>query len=282
MGALRGRVAIVTGAGRGIGRSHALLFAEEGASVVVNDIDPLAAGEVVDEIQSTGGAALAFAGSVAEWDAARRLVEAAVEQFGDLHVLVNNAGEIRDRAIVNMAEADWDDVVASNLKGHFAPTRWAAAYWRQQCKAGDEGDRSIVNTTSTSGLIGNVGQSNYGAAKAGIAALTLISAQELRKYGVRANAISPAARTRLTEQAPGLAEIVKPPEDGRFDLWDPANVSPLAAWLASERCEANGRVFYIHGGTIRLFEPWALEQTIDVDRRWTFDELAEAMPGLLG
>lgn len=281
MRALDGRVAVVTGSGRGIGRAHALHFAEQGARVVVNDIDEAAAEDVVAEIIATGGEAAAFAGSVAEWEVARGLIDFAVGAFGDLHLLVNNAGLLRDRAIVNMAEEDWDDVVTANLKGHFGPTRWAASYWRERYKDVGAKDRAIVNTTSTSGLIGNVGQANYGSAKAAIAALTLIAAQELRKYGVRTNAIAPAARTRLTEDAPGLADIVRPPDDGRFDLWDPANVSPLAAWLGSEACEANGRVFYIHGGTIRLFEPWSMEDRVDADRRWTVDELAEAMPGLL-
>ena len=282
MGALEGRVAVITGAGRGIGRSHALLFAAEGASVVVNDLDREAADEVVAEIEKAGGRAVAEACDVADWEAGRQIVDTALDEFGDLHVLVNNAGMLRDRAIVNMSEGEWDDVVRANLKGHFVPSRWAASYWRERSKAGDPSHRSIVNTSSTSGLIGNVGQANYGSAKAAIASFTMICAQELRQYGVRTNAIAPAARTRLTETAPGLADIVRPPEDeGRFDIWDPANVSPLAAYLASSACEANGRVFYIHGGTIRVFEPWTMDATIDHDRRWSIDELADEIPKLL-
>ena len=282
MGALDGRVAVITGAGRGIGRCHALLFAAEGAAVVVNDVDDEAAADVVKEIQAAGGSATAETCDAADWDAGRHLVDVARDEFGDLHVLVNNAGMLRDRAIVNMSEAEWDDVVRANLKGHFVPTRWAAAYWRERSKAGDRSDRSIINTSSTSGLIGNVGQANYGSAKAAIASFTMICAQELRQYGVRSNAIAPAARTRLTEAAPGLADMVRPPDEpGRFDLWDAANVSPLAALLASPACDANGRVFYIHGGTIRLFEPWAMDTTIEQDRRWTVAELAEELPKLL-
>ena len=282
MGALDGRVAVITGAGRGIGRSHALFFAAEGASVVVNDLDADAAAEVVKEIEAAGGSAVAEPCDVADWDAGRQIVDTAVDEFGDLHVLVNNAGMLRDRAIVNMSEPEWDDVVRANLKGHFVPSRWAASYWRERSKAGDRTDRSLINTSSTSGLIGNVGQANYGSAKAAIASLTMICAQELRQYGVRTNAIAPAARTRLTETAPGLADMVRPPDEpGRFDLWDPANVSPLAALLASPSCDANGRVFYIHGGTIRLFEPWSMDAMLEHDRRWTVDELAEEIPKLL-
>lgn len=282
MGALDGRVAVITGAGRGIGRSHALLFAAEGASVVVNDIDADAAASVVAEIEASGGRAVAEVCDVAKWDAGRQIVDTAIDEFGDLHVLVNNAGMLRDRAIVNMTESEWDDIVTANLKGHFVPTRWAATYWRERSKAGVKMDRAIVNTSSTSGLIGNVGQANYGSAKAAIASFTLICAQEFRQYGVRTNAIAPAARTRLTETAPGLADIVAPPDEaGRFDLWDPSNVSPLAAFLASPSCDANGRVFYIHGGTIRLFEPWTMDATVEHDRRWTIDELADELPKLL-
>src|SRR5579884_2586605 len=189
MGALDGRVAIITGAGRGIGREHALLFAAEGAKVVANADD------------------------VADWEGGQRLINAAVEAFGDLHVLVNNAGILRDRVLVNMTEEEWDSVITVHLKGHFVPTRWAAAYWREQSKAGKEVKAAVVHTSSTSGLLGNPGQTNYGAAKAGIGAFTIITAQELARYGVRVNAIAPAARTRLTEATPGLGDIVKPPDD---------------------------------------------------------------------
>ena len=217
MGSLDGRVAIVTGAGRGIGREHALLFAAEGADVVVNDVDADQAAAVVDEIEAAGGRAVANDDDVASWDGGARVVEAAVTTFGDLHVLVNNAGFLRDRALINMTEAEWDDVVRVHLKGHFAPTRFAATYWRERSKQGYEPKASVINTSSTSGLIGNAGQSNYGAAKAGVAAFTVILAQELARYGVRVNALAPAARTRLTEATPGLSELVQPPGDAGFD-----------------------------------------------------------------
>src|ERR1700728_3690233 len=236
MGALDGRVAIITGAGRGIGREHALLFATEGAKVVVNDLgggeDRSAAEQVVDEITEMGGEAIANAEDVADWEAGKRLVEAAVETFGDLHVLVNNAGILRDRVLANMTEDEWDSVMRVHLKGHFVPTRHAAAYWRERTKAGKEVKGSVINTSSTSGLLGNPGQANYGAAKAGIAAFTVIAAQELSRYGVRVNAIVPAARTRMTENTPGLSDVVKAPDSGAFDVWNPANVSPLVAYLA--------------------------------------------------
>src|SRR5947208_7880227 len=196
MGALDGRIAIITGAGRGIGREHALLFASEGAKVVINDLGGAADGtgddrtpaqQVADEIKALGGEAVANADNVADWEGAQRLVNSAVEAFGDLHVLVNNAGILRDRVLVNMTEEEWDAVIHVHLKGHFAPTRWAATYWREQSKAGKEVKASVINTSSTSGLIGNPGQANYGAAKAGIGAFTVITDQELPRYGVRGN-----------------------------------------------------------------------------------------------
>ena len=220
MGALDGRVAIITGAGRGLGREHALLFAAEGAKVVVNDLggeadgsggDATPAQQVVAEIQAMGGEAIANGDNVADWDGAQRLVQMAVETFGDLHVLVNNAGILRDRVVVNMTEAEWDAVIEVHLKGHFCPTRMAAAYWREQAKAGKTVNASIIHTSSTSGLLANPGQANYGAAKSGIATLSQICAKELIRYGVRSNAIAPAARTRLTEATPGLGEAVKAP-----------------------------------------------------------------------
>ncbi len=225
MGALDGRVAIITGAGRGIGREHALLLAAEGAKVVVNDLggpvdgsgdgsgdDRSPAEQVVAEITEAGGEAIANADDVADWDGGKRLVDAAIDAFGDLHVLVNNAGILRDRVLVNMTEEDWDSVIHVHLKGHFVPTRHAAAYWREKSKAGEDVKASVINTSSTSGLLGNPGQSNYGAAKAGIGAFTVIAAQELSRYGVRVNAIAPAARTRMTESTPGLSDIVQRPE----------------------------------------------------------------------
>ena len=290
MGALDGRVAIITGAGRGIGREHALLFASEGAKVVVNDLGGAADGsgddrtpaeQVVAEIEAMGGEAVANADNVADWEGGQRLVNAAVEAFGDLHVLVNNAGILRDRVIVNMTEEEWDAVIHVHLKGHFVPTRWAAAYWREQSKAGKEVKASVINTSSTSGLIGNAGQANYGAAKAGLGAFTVIAAQELPRYGVRVNGIAPAARTRLTESTPGLGDIVKAPEEGGFDVWDPGNVSPLVAYLATENCPANGKMYFVQGGTVRLMQNWAMSTKIEKDDRWTVAELEAAMADLV-
>ena len=290
MGALDGRVAIITGAGRGIGREHALLFAAEGAKVVVNDLggavdgsgdDRTPAEQVVAEIRERGGEAVANHDDVADWEGGQRLVEAAIEAFGELHVLVNNAGLLRDRVIVNMTEDDWDSVIHVHLKGHFVPTRHAAAYWRERSKAGDEVRASIINTSSTSGLLGNPGQANYGAAKAGIAAFSVIAAQELGRYGVRVNVIAPAARTRMTELTPGLSEIVrKPADEAQFDVWDPANVSPIAAYLATEDCPMSGRVFFVQGGTVRNFRNWTMTETISRPSRWTVEELRTEMAKL--
>jgi len=292
MGALEGRVAIITGAGRGIGREHALLFAAEGASVVVNDLggavdgsgdDRTAAEQVVAEITAGGGKAIANGDDVTSWDGGKRLIEAAIDAFGDLHVLVNNAGILRDRVLVNMTEEEWDMVIHVHLKGHFVPTRHAATYWREQSKAGREVKAAVINTSSTSGLLGNPGQTNYGAAKAGIAAFSVIAAQELGRYGVRVNAIAPAARTRMTESTPGLSDIVKAPgEEGQFDTWDPANISPLVAYLACEDCPTSGRVFFVQGGTIRSFQNWTMTDTLDKPARWTVEELKAEMPKLGG
>jgi len=281
---LAGRVAVVTGAGRGLGRQHALLMAAEGARVVVNDrggrADGSGAGDagpardVVAEIRAAGGVAVANADDVADWEGARRLVACAIEEFGALHVLVNNAGILRDRFLVNMSAEEWDDVVRVHLRGHFAPTRWAAAHWREQAKAGAPALASVINTSSTSGLLGNPGQANYGAAKAGIAAFTVIAAAELERYGVRVNAIAPMARTRLTEATPGWEDMVQPPGDPEaFDAWDPANVSPVVAWLATESCALTGRVLYVHGGTVKLCEPWSIGGGVERAGRWTVAEL---------
>jgi len=292
VGALDGRVAIITGAGRGLGREHALLFAKEGAKVVVNDLggdmhgeggDPSAAMEVVAEIEAMGGEAVVNGENVADWAGAERLVRQAVDTFGDLHVLVNNAGILRDRVIVNMTEAEWDAVVAVHLKGHFCPTRHAAAYWRERTKAGAEVKASIVHTTSTSGLFANPGQANYGAAKSGIATFSQICAKELARYGVRSNAIAPAARTRLTEATPGLGDVVKPPEEG-FDVWDPANVSPFVAYLATADCPFTGETFFVQGGKVQRVRSWEFGETIEKGDRWTVSELAarasELAPGV--
>ncbi len=299
MGSLEGRVAIITGAGRGLGREHALLFASEGAKVVVNDLDVALQGElsdrpvggrgpaqqVVDEILAGGGQAVANTDDVADWEGGRHLVDAALEAFGELHVLVNNAGILRDRTLVNMTEDEWDSVIRTHLKGHFVATRWAAAHWRQRSKDGAPVQGAVVNSSSTSGLLGNAGQANYGAAKAGIAALTAIAAQELERYGVRVNAVVPPARTRMTESTPGLGEMVQAPaEPGMFDVWDPANTSPVVAYLSTTSCRATGKVFFVQGGRVQVFRPWALVETddkLDRDQRWTVAEL-EAEMGRLG
>ncbi|MGH9015631.1 MAG: SDR family oxidoreductase [Acidimicrobiia bacterium] len=290
MGALDGRVAIITGAGRGLGREHALLFAAEGAKLVVNDLggdidgtgdDRAPAQQVVDEIKEMGGEGVANVDNVADWEGAQRLINTAVEAFGELHVLVNNAGILRDRVLVNMTEQEWDAVINVHLRGHFCPTRFAAGYWREQSKAGNEVKASIVNTSSTSGLLGNPGQANYGAAKAGIAAFSGIIAQELSRYGVRSNTIAPAARTRLTEQTPGFEDMIKKPDDpGAFDSWDPANVSPLVAYLATEGCPFTGTTFFVQGSVVRLFQPWTMTETLDKGDRWTVAELEKEMPRL--
>jgi NAD(P)-dependent dehydrogenase (short-subunit alcohol dehydrogenase family) len=284
MGALDGRVAIITGAGRGLGREHALLFASEGAKVVVNDLggdidgtgdDRAPAQQVVDEIKAMGGEGVANVDNVADWEGAQRLIQTAVDTFGDLHVLVNNAGILRDRVIVNMTEQEWDSVIHVHLKGHFCPTRFAAAYWREQTKAGKEVKASLIHTSSTSGLLGNPGQANYGAAKSGIATFSQICAMELSRYGVRSNAIAPAARTRLTEQTPGLSEVVKVPEDAAaFDVWAPGNVSPFVAYLATEGCTLSGEAYLVQGGVVQRFAPWTLSEKIDKGDRWTVAELA--------
>jgi len=287
MGALEGRVAIITGAGRGIGREHALLFAAEGAAVVVNDLgaandgegaDTTPAEQVVAEIIAGGGQAVVNTDDVADWEGAQRLINTAVETFGDLDILVNNAGILRDRVLVNMTEQEWDAVIAVHLKGHFAPTRWAASYWREQHKQGVTRARNVVHTSSTSGLFANPGQSNYGAAKTGIATFSQIVAKELARYGVVSNCIAPGARTRLTLATPGLDTIMAPKEG--FDEWDPANISPLVAYLATAECPFTGETFYVQGGAIKRVESWTLAETVERDHRWTIDDLAVALAPL--
>jgi NAD(P)-dependent dehydrogenase (short-subunit alcohol dehydrogenase family) len=293
MGSLDGRVVLITGAGRGIGREHALLMASEGAKLVVNDLggnidgtgaDKGPAQEVVDEIKAMGGEAVANTDSVTSWEGGQRMINAAVEAFGDLHVLVNTAGILRDRVLVNMTEDEWDAVIAVHLKGHFVPSRWAAAYWREKSKeTGQPVKASIVNTASGA-MLGNPGQTNYSAAKAGIAAATLVMAQELGRYGVRANCLAPVARTRLTLQTPGLGDVVAPPEDpSKFDLYDPANVSPLVAYLATADCPFTGAVFHVGGNEVGLYGGWSLteEKILAADGRWTVEGLQAQAPGLL-
>jgi NAD(P)-dependent dehydrogenase (short-subunit alcohol dehydrogenase family) len=281
-------VAIITGAGRGIGREHALLFAAEGAKVVVNDLggandgtgtDATPAEQVVAEIVAMGGEAIANADNVSDWEGAQRLINSAIEAFGDLDILVNNAGILRDRVLVNMTEEEWDAVIAVHLKGHFAPTRWAAAYWREQHKAGITKPRNLVHTSSTSGLFANPGQSNYGAAKTGIATFSQIAAKELARYGVKSNTIAPGARTRLTLATPGLGDIMTPKE-GAFDPWDPANISPLVAYLASADCVFTGETFLVQGGNVTMIESWARGASVDRESRWSVSELTDALAPL--
>jgi NAD(P)-dependent dehydrogenase (short-subunit alcohol dehydrogenase family) len=291
MGTLDGRVTIITGAGRGIGREHALYFASQGAKVVVNDLggdihgdgaDRAPAQQVVDEIVAAGGEAVANTDSVADFEGAKRLVDLAVETFGALHVLVNNAGILRDRVLVNMTEQEWDAVIAVHLKGHFCPTRQAAAYWREHAKAGQEVRASIIHTSSTSGVLGNAGQTNYGAAKAGIAAFSTICAMELGRYGVRSNAVTPMARTRLTEQTPGLEDLVRPPDDAsKFDRWDPANISPMMAYLATTDCPFTGETFFVQGDIVARYQPYILAESIsNLGERWTVERLIDEAPKL--
>ena len=288
MGSLDGRVAIITGAGRGIGREHALFFAGEGAKVVVNDLggtndgtgaDITPAQQVVEEIRAMGGEAVVNGDNVADWEGAQRVVNQAIETFGDLDILVNNAGILRDRVLVNMTEAEWDAVIAVHLKGHFAPSRWAATYWREQHKAGISKPRNIVHTSSTSGLFSNPGQSNYGAAKTGIATFSQIIAKELSRYNVKSNTIAPGARTRLTLATPGLEDVMKPKE-GAFDPWDPANISPLVAYLASADCAFTGETFLVQGGSVTMVESWARGAHVERDSKWSVSELTTALAPL--
>ena len=285
MGALEGKIAIVTGAGRGIGRGEALLLAGEGARVVVNDVggswdgtgqDDRPAQQVVDEIKAAGGDAVANYDDVASWDGSERMVKQAIDQWGRLDILVNNAGILRDKMLFNMSEEDWDAVIRVHLKGHFAPSRHACAYWREQSKAGNPIAGRIVCTSSTSGLLGNVGQSNYGAAKAGIAAFVQIVSMEMARYNVTANAIAPAARTRMTEGTFGEMKA-----KGDFDQWAPENIAPLVGYLSSDDAShITGQVFYVSGGTVQLYQGWGPVAEARKDARWTVAELAKEIPPL--
>ncbi len=291
MGTLDGRVAIVTGAGRGIGREHALLMAGEGAMVVVNDLggandgsgsDTTPAEEVVAEISAAGGQATVSTGDVSSWDGSKELIEQAVGEFGGLDILVNNAGILRDAFIPAMTEEQWDSVIAVHLKGHAATLHHAAAYWKDRSKRGEEIKASVVNTASASGtFMTNAGQANYGAAKAGIAAMTLVAAAELDRYGVRVNAIAPVARTRLTLATPGMGAIfaAEVPE-GAHDGFAPANIAPIVAYLAQESCPLTGQVFAVQGGAVQSLSGWAVTGTIETDGLWTVDDLAQRLPSI--
>ncbi len=287
MTSLDGRVAIITGAGRGIGREHALLFAAEGARVVVNDhggandgssSSESPAEEVAAEIRAAGGEAIANSDDVADWAGASQLIRSAIDAYGDLDVLVNNAGILRDRTIVNMTEAEWDDVIAVHLKGHFAPTRHAAEYWRGEHKAGRARRRNLVHTSSTSGLFSNPGQGNYGAAKSGIATFSQIAAKELARYDVISNCIAPGARTRLTLATPGLEEIMAPKQG--FDEWDPANISPVVAYLSSADCAFTGETFFVQGGAVKRVTGWEFAEAVEQEAKWSVADLAAALQPL--
>jgi NAD(P)-dependent dehydrogenase (short-subunit alcohol dehydrogenase family) len=282
---LQGRVCVITGAGRGIGREHARLFAAEGAVVVVNDLggagdgsgaDASAAEQVAEEIRSTGGDAAANTDDVSTWSGAKALIDQAVETYGRLDVLVNNAGILRDAYVGSMSEDQWDAVIRVHLKGHFAPLRHATEHWKARSKAGEEVKGAVVNTASASGtFLPNPGQVNYGAAKAGIAAMTLVAAAELGRYGVRVNGIAPAARTRLTADVPMIGDLMKAPDDPEaFDPFHPKHVSPLVAWLATEDCPVTGKLFAVQGGSIQQLSGWEVGDGIGTEGDWTIDNIA--------
>jgi len=292
MGTLEGKVAIVTGAGRGIGRAHALLLASEGATVIVNDLgaaregegeDHTPAQEVVDEIRAAGGEAVANYDDVSSWEGAERLISQAVAHSGDCNILVNNAGILRDAMSFNMDEHQWDAVIKVHLKGHFAPSHFAAAYWRERSKSGAEVYGRIINTASESGLFGQAGQSNYAAAKAGIAAMTIVMAREMQRYGATVNCVAPRARTRLTDTVAGAAEFMAAKE-GQFDQWAPENIAPIVGFLASPAAgDVSGQIFVVWADRVYRMEGWTVGSEIAKGDRWTVEEIIarkdELFPG---
>ncbi|CAN5675197.1 SDR family oxidoreductase [soil metagenome] len=289
MGICDGRVVIVTGAGRGLGRAHALAFADEGASVVVNDLgvaqdgsDPsdTPAQQVVDEITAAGGKAVASGHDVADWDAAGEMVQLAIDTFGGLDVVVNNAGIVRDRMFVNSEQAEWEAVLRVHVLGHAAPSRHAATYWRAKSKAGEPVDARIINTSSGAGLMGSIAQAAYSSAKGAIASMTLVQAAELGRIGVTANALAPAARTRMTEEA--FKDMMAEVGEDAFDAMDPANVSPLVVWLGSpQSADVTGRVFEVEGGIIVLAEGYNHGPRVDKGARWEPEEVGSVVADLI-
>ena len=287
MGICDGRVVVITGAGRGLGREHALAFAAEGAKVVVNDVgaslqgegqDMSPAEEVVELIRERGGEAITNGDDIADWDGAGRLVQSAIDTFGGLDTVVTNAGIVRDRMFVNMSVDEWDAVIRVHLRGTFCPVKHAVDYWRAESKAGRQRDGRVITTSSGAGLHGSIAQTNYSAAKAGIATFTINIAAELGRIGVCANSIAPSARSRMTEEA--FAEMMAKPESG-FDAMDPANISPLVVWLGSADCTVSGRVFECAGGLISLADGWQVGAEFDKGARWEPAEIGAVVDDLV-
>ena len=287
MGICDGRVVIITGAGRGLGREHALAFAAEGAKVVVNDVgaslqgdgnDMSPAQEVVELIRESGGEAITNGDDISDWDGAGRLVQSAIDTFGGLDTVVTNAGIVRDRMFVNMSVDEWDAVIRVHLRGTFCPVKHAVEYWRAESKAGRQRDGRVVTTSSGAGLHGSIAQTNYSAAKAGIATFTINIAAELGRIGVNANSIAPSARSRMTEEA--FAEMMAKPETG-FDAMDPANISPLVVWLGSGDCNISGRVFECAGGLISLSDGWQVGAEFDKGAKWDPAEIGSVVDDLV-